>query len=842
MQGQKVRNTSGFATRLGLLLGVSAAILAAPPIWANHQQIQQGNYTPMARNYDSGSTMTLRSHAVGYAFGNGGCTGTWIGPTLFVTAAHCNLDPGSTARMEIYPTKQLQGSNSKRFDYTCTRNVAFAWLASNADLTVWQCGANATPKPGNRFGWVDYSLLKHDRVGDTVYSVFGHPVQNPSNNWGWVKLLTKGPVKDDSEKSWAVPNCQSHPTTSALPQAHQTATYESSGSLGLSIETHTAVIGPTSTGVQGVAKRNSSSMRQILNAGDLPPNEQYRIEATDPAKSPGNDPLTQLHGGGGSRAKTSGGCAQNPGSLVNDQVTDGNDNHVLDIQEKIADDIGRRPIYTLDFNTGWRRVLWQTGSGFRGWKNASTRSNDSISKEPWQFHARIAASGEEGAALKHPSLNLEPDTHYALRVAYRAVDSRSLPRIKAAFEGAGQQCRDVEVAQLKRPSSPAPASLTSHVDWTTLKLTTGSSCPDPALTVAAEGQGVTDLRSVTLVKEEAANWAFDTWDQREPWRSDLASAAGIDPRKSAHGFIYEVPPPESGIYSGILGADSMGEGLTHPTIPLRQCTRYALDFKAKALDRSTGVRAIVKSAQQGFGGSLLWKQVQASGGWSAHSFRFRTRAYDDAYLRFEGLRDSDNRVAVDAVRAIPTESQPRFEIGGGCLAWDKLPGRSEIDRLGNKLEQAQTIADQVGMASQDLDKLRKALGKGAEGVSRLREADGKETIRGFVGAIHKHADSAAQHMDALMACCRDQAPQSLDKLRQNMEAIQELDRELPDVDPAGAAQVSDGGNGGSGGSGDSGDSGGTGGGCTLDPGSGSGGGLLLLALVAAAGFRLRRGL
>jgi V8-like Glu-specific endopeptidase len=837
MQLREIRQAPRFTARLGLLASVWIGLVVAPPSWGNHQQIQQGNYTPMARNYDSGSTMTLRSHAVGYAFGNSGCTGTWIGPTLFMTAAHCNLDPGSTARMEIYPTKQLQGSNSKRFDYNCTRNVAFAWLASNADLTVWQCGANANPKPGNRFGWVDYSLLKHDRVGDTVYSVFGHPVQNPSNNWGWVKLLTKGQVESKTEKSWAAPNCQANPTTSALPYVHQTSTYESSGSLALSIETHTAVIGPTSTGVAGVAKRNSSSMRQILNAGDLPPNEQYRIEATDPSKRPANDPLTQLHGGGGSRAKTSGGCAQNPGALVNDQATDSNGNHVLDIQEKLSDEIGQRPVYTLDFNTGWRRVLWETGSGFRGWQHASTASSDSITKEPWQFHARLTPSEEEGAALRHPSLNLKPDTDYALRVAYRAVDSRSLPRIRAAFEGGGQQCRDVEVTELKRPASPAPASLTSELDWTTLKLSTGP-CTDTALTLSAEGQGVTDLRSLVLVEEDEATWAFDTWDQREPWRSDLAAGAGTYPRKSAHGFIYEVPPPESGIYSGILGADSMGEGLTLPTIPLRQCTRYDLAFKARALDNSTALRAIVKSAQQGFGGSLLWKQVQASGSWNAHSFRFETGDYDDAFLRFEGLRDSDNRVAVDAVRAIPTQDQPRFEMDGGCLAWADLPGRDEIERLGNKLGQARASLDRIGVSSTDLEKLRKALDEGADDVAQLKEADGKETIRTLVGALHAHVRSAAEHMDALMACCREQAPQAFDSLQQEVDAIQALDAELPDGDTTTPSQDASQDNDGSDNASEAFS------GCTLAPnnGSGSGSALLLLALGAAAGLRLRRGL
>lgn len=715
-----------------------------PQVSGQIPSLQQGRATWMANSYTNDRAIeTLRSHAAGYI---SGCSGAWIGPTLFMTANHCAISPGDDVKMELYPRGSRVEGQDQDLTYTCTRYVARAYIASGSDLAIWQCGTEADVAPGDRHGWLDYSILANDRKGDEVYSIWGNAVQRPPNNWGWLKLYSDGKITATDAKVWAAPNCVNHRETGALPHVHRTNLYMAKGGSGspqLSNHTHTIVIGPTSTGPDPGRGKNASSMRQILNVGDLPSGETYRIETTDPSQPPASDPLTGLFSNSqitGARMDngrltlevenihffkagmkvdvrdpaagriltgdasasnpegkglevlnvdaaadeirlsgdleskwvtvntdrvdlsvptTSGGCAVDESHLYGLQETDSDGNHVIDIHEELEDEITNRDIYTLDFNSGWRRALWQTGSGFQAWERLST-------DQPWQFYALAQGGASQSSSenvLEHSRLNLKPNTTYFLRVAYRPNGKASLPKLQVAFDGSG--CEDAQTNELLPPSQLA-RSRSYHVS--SFHLDTGS-CEDPALRINTVGQGSVYVRSVVLT-EEKATWAFDTWDQREPWRQ------GTTDENQA--LVYEVKPPRGGgHFSGVV--EDHGS-LDLPMLPLQPCTSYRLQFSAMSLQGSFEPWVVVDSKTESddhwrVAAPPEFKQPGA-GLWDQYVYQFDTGTLDDAELSFTlAPGDGTSRMAVDNVEVVPrTKASPEEQlVNGECVAVTALP-------------------------------------------------------------------------------------------------------------------------------------------------------------------------
>lgn len=583
---------------------------------------------PVIRFYHRGTEgEALRSHAVGYF--STGCTATWIGPLTAVTAAHCGGradGSGVFVRMEWYPgvdtlgDAALENTNSKRKDYRCTRKLATAFRASGADLAVWECGQGQEPAPGDRFGWVEYSILDNHDTGDSVYSVWFNPVEtNPE--WGSIRLLSAGRITTTTQTSWAAPNCVTG-SASRLPFIHHTNVLTeggASGSLQLSPATQTSVIGPTSTG--NANGRNASAWAQILNQAFLPPGERYRVETEInpdlPPATPGSN-----------------GCGL-PGELQNPRETDTGGNLLLDVQEGVDNHVTTRPIYNFDFDSRWRRLLWETGPAFSSVQRlGSTSSHDMV------LHGTSGTPDPSGflPALRHRRASFARNTRHDIRLLTQAASQMA---VKVRFKHQDEEHCPTDEASGLIPGSNVRA-------WTTYSIQTGD-CSGYMLDILVEPSRIVLLGAV-LVSERNAVWSFENWDEREPWTSTGSDFA----------LIYENGSPARAdeIFAAQITGGADADNIRHrtlvlPAIPILPGERYALTFRARNAWPELAIGLVEVGSTDGT--PALFEQFSPGRSWSDFRFDFDAGTIDGQILEFSLM--GRGRISIDDVRLVLCENR-----------------------------------------------------------------------------------------------------------------------------------------------------------------------------------------
>lgn len=590
----------------------------------------------------SKATLIARSHAVG---NYQGCVATWIGPNTALTAAHCGNR--NTVSMEIYP----DGDFGKKYSlaYTCNSERATAFWASNSDLRILECGQGQYPAPGDIYGWVDYSILGLDQVGDPVYSVWTNPITDVVGAGASTRLYSEGEVVATDSQTWANPNCErpdhwlaENPSRGEPYFGHQTSVYGesgASGSLQFSSTTHTAVVAPTSTAPEsGGNRRFASSIGQILEVdGYLPPGEVYWLETNVDTSM--QRPQADRDNPENSDRNEATGCLleANQGLLQNRVRSNASGSRALDVHEEIDNQITQRPIYNLDFNSEWRRLLWTGRTAFGGF----SRELGYTSEEAWQTHAKLFTSQPDGATgLRHAKLNLGLGAIYDVRVEYAWSEGITmLPDLELSIDGC--------TSEIVPTNQVGAGGQARGYHWVHFVLDTSNCSGFGEFSVNLASAGSIDLRRILIVKE-GSTWDFETWDSREPWTESRPNH-----RFENHGLVYGAHGNGSRFSAYLDPSDGPDRGLGLPGAPIRGGECYEMTFDARAVDSSN--KSVTLIVESGDGLDSIFEETLSPGlSWSHHAVLFKTEdGQKDAVPRFEiGPADS-GRVAIDDIRFIP---------------------------------------------------------------------------------------------------------------------------------------------------------------------------------------------
>jgi|JI10StandDraft_1071094.scaffolds.fasta_scaffold223753_1 V8-like Glu-specific endopeptidase len=397
-----------------------------------------------------------------------GCSGAMIGPTTFMTAAHCGPRDNHTIEFIQYREEGRTAIAQTKTRYTCH------WLVQtfgDSDLSLYDCPPTSPNGlgPGDVFGYLDFAPGR-PAAPSSVYSVWWNPLG--SDGGADHSFYSPGVVDQVNDNGWWVPDAA--PNTGIF-----TTTWTevgASGSPQLDAATHRIVVGPTTEGGLGPGRSAASSYDLFTSAV---------VPTTEPCVGCPTRNVARLSALG-----------LNPANYLG-RVDKGGD-RVFDVQADLEDQRGEgvRDLYWLGFDSVRRNRLWQTTG---------------VTFDPLAGTARInLVAANPTAVLRHTKLRgLTAAGEYRVRLTIDVARSGPGTTLTLALRRAG-------VAQASA-AIPVGVGRVTH----TLALSPNQAIDDLAFVL--HGDLDARLSAITVHRAPTGAFAgtftnnFDTADERLAW-------------------------------------------------------------------------------------------------------------------------------------------------------------------------------------------------------------------------------------------------------------------------------------------------------------------------------------
>lgn len=227
--------------------------------------------------YTSDPAVGRNSFAAAYL--NQSCSGIMIGPSLYMTASHCEPGNNPTIHFRVYE----RAGRFRLESFQCTRLFD---TENDTDMEVFHCPPNTPggPRPGDKYGYADVSGHIGD-IGDEVYSIWRNPINDIGDTnvllYSEGEITQVNPVTYWENPAWNVNNplC----VNGTANRANQSQVGQrtnvwgapgASGSVQFDANTHQILFGPTTGGSNntsvGGALRNSVNWALWLWQGHIP--------------------------------------------------------------------------------------------------------------------------------------------------------------------------------------------------------------------------------------------------------------------------------------------------------------------------------------------------------------------------------------------------------------------------------------------------------------------------------------------------------------------------------------------------------------------------------------------
>lgn len=464
---------------LVLLLCLAACAEPVPPLPEVVPRISQtipGQVEFFAAHILDDPGMTLASYAVG---NDGACNGAFIGPNLFMGAAHCGIDI-STVTKTVYPDLDVATPAHEFVD--CKMILQhFDPPLNGSDIQLRYCDdfvlSDGTPiAPGDYFGYLDFDLRDPVYAGDEgIYSLFLLPFNGISH---WPVLWAPG------EQFW----WSGGPPQPWVVQADIWGVQGVSGSAAIAGDTHQWVVPPTAlVSVSGSTRTFYRSLGAVLANESVTPN----ASATSPQVHDARIMMLGL----------------DPRDY--EAPLDGDGNGVLDLQQDIESTVGERlrDLYRFGFESRRNNAHWN-----RGPNTGLTVGVMHGGAVGYLLHW----GAQPATVAVHEGVSLRPHTTYAISLevdvfwAESPTDNFGIQLLDAAGQPDGA---------ITWIDAPAGAQAL-HAEFET-----GA---DPQqLAVSVDSGWFGEIHEIA-VREACADLDLDTHDQRKIWR---------DPNTGGHAMI-----------------------------------------------------------------------------------------------------------------------------------------------------------------------------------------------------------------------------------------------------------------------------------------------------------------
>lgn len=533
---------------------------------------------------------TYASHAVGM-YGWKSCTGAFIGPNIFMTAAHCAGQP--VVQFMSYL------DNGARHEYgfycqgTLTQSLEIAGdpaYKGSGDTRLVYCpdiNVNGTVlPPGVHFGYLDFDL-RLAPLQTQVYQIWNNPVQSLGQHH---MLHSAGRITSNTTR-YFTPPYQDPIFYTADVCTNQGA----SGAPSLSADWHRILIGPHAIG------GNTQTQSCGVGASGVQAQSLFDKWYIDVSKVPWHMEPNLIASFG-----------LVPGSY--DGYQDKNHNYVFDIQQDIEALRGEaaRDHYWLGFESRRRNATWSRGP-------AAVFYTD-----------HLAAPAPPYGILHH-------DSTQANRIIAKRLPLPSYRAIRIAFQsrrfrGGWLQVR-IRHADGTVVSTNAFPDSGAVAKWHRLRMSTGANPVE--LELYAMGDLKVDLWDLSVIVDGAA-MDFDTMDQREGWRNGNTSArAFIVPRGTGSG-----PDWALAVLRDTSRAVASDWGAINEHLALTPSSRYRFCFQHRSPSGWGSGRVEVMDptgtylAGTNFGSTGTWTQTcfEASGVGANSRLRFGDRTATNRHM------------------------------------------------------------------------------------------------------------------------------------------------------------------------------------------------------------------
>jgi len=475
--------------------------------------------------------VALRSYA---AADVNGCSGTFIGPNVMMTAGHCGQG-NRNATFRLYTAAATQITEPFSCQYL-THSFA------DTDLNLYWCSANAQGEnPGDKYGYLDFDIVVDPVTGfdytasrnllingTALYSIWMNPIN--SIGGGWHSIYSQGAIDNLNYSSWYTPNtytgtgylcgnsecvgglnpgqncdtgacgqacnggtCTARPSRAIAAHTDLWTNPGASGSSQIRRSSNRILVGPLSVGCGDCRGRSSLSIADYLWWAITDANLTCPTCCLSCVSDQVNTALLTNLG------------ITNPAAYYG--WVDGNLDGLFDVQQDLEQLTGEnaRDWYWLGFESYRRNELWT--------KHPPAVATFDIS-DPTTGIASLSTLGQTVSGyipvLSHQRLNLSSGDFYRITFMTYVTQAQESTPLRVCLEGTELHCAD---------SNPPVGTWATHVVrlW-------ASSNP----TLRFELKKATQLYLVAVsVISDTETMDFDSHDKRYPWRNHNTGERGL---------------------------------------------------------------------------------------------------------------------------------------------------------------------------------------------------------------------------------------------------------------------------------------------------------------------------